>query len=246
MRYDIKKTVFIVLFLISTSLSINAQSEKKQIYKAFISGDMKEWKTVMDNFANKNPSTNAQKIELINFYYGYVAYQIAIGKKDEATIYLNKGEAIIDNLLKINTSNPDLYAYKGAFIGFKIGISPLKAPFIGRSSIQNVNKAIQLDPNNIQANIERANILYYSPSAFGGNKTEAKKYYLKAISLFESNGGNIKENWLYLSLMTSLAKIYTEERNYKDAKEMYEKILMIEPSYDYVKNELYPALLKKS
>lgn len=238
------KTAFVLLIALGTFLSVNAQTERAQIYKAFITGDMNEWKTTMNVFAIRS-TTDAQKIELINYYYGYVAYEIGIGKKEEAKIYLNKGETLIDALLKTNASKADLYAYKAAFIGFKIGISPLKAPFIGKSSIENAKKAMELDATSVQANIERGNILYYSPSAFGGNKTEAKKYYLKAIELFEANSANTKDNWLYLSLMTSLAKIYTEEGKNKEAKTLYEKILAIEPSYKYVKDELYPAILKK-
>lgn len=246
MENKYKKVSFIILFFVCIVFSIHAQSEKKQIYKAFLSGDMRSWKTIMDNFAAKGSLTNAQKIELINFYYGYIGYQIEIGNKELATKYVNRGEALINELLKTDVNNADLYAYKSAFIGFKIGISPLKAPFIGKSSIQNVNKAISLAPDNIQANIEQANILYYSPSTFGGNKTEAKKYYAKAIELYENNSQNSKEDWLYLSLLTSVGKIYTEDKNYEAAKRLYEKILIIEPSFNYVKDNLYPAILKKN
>lgn len=96
-----------------------------------------------------------------------------------------------------------------------------------------------------QRYIEKANILYYSPSAFGGDKTEAKRYYNRAISIFESNPELTTESWLYLNLLTKVAEISTDEKKYTDAKTMYEKIIKIEPNYLYVKDQLYPKLIKQ-
>lgn len=157
---------------------------------------------------------------------------------------MKKGNAIIDDLIDTYPT-AETYALKGAFVGFRIGVNPIKAPLLGQSCSKNIDKALSINPLSIQANIEKANILYYSPSAFGGDKTEAKRYYNKAISLFESSPELTNNNWIYINLLTKVAQINTAEKKYNDAKIIYEKIMKIEPNYPYVKSRLYPQLLKQ-
>ena len=61
----------------------------------------------------------------------------------------------------------------------------------------------------------------------------------------ELNKEQIKDDWNYLSLQTAIAQAYEETGKWGLAKLYYEKILKIEPDYSWVKNELYPAILKK-
>lgn len=235
----LKFQIIVCLFL-----TTNAFAQKADINQSFISGRMDKWEVAMNTLAVKTSLSNQQKLELVSYYYGYIGYSLGIKNKDKAKIYIEKGDAIIDDLIATYPT-AEAYAFKGAFVGFRIGLNPLKAPFLGQSSNTYVNKALAINPSSIQANIEKANILYYSPSAFGGDKTEAKRYYNKAISLFESNPKLTPDNWLYLNLLTKVAQINTDEKKYNNAKIIYEKILKLKPNYLYVKNELYPQLLKK-
>ncbi|WP_165021960.1 tetratricopeptide repeat protein [Dysgonomonas sp. ZJ279] len=235
-------SVLVVLFM---SLSINATNNKEAIYNAFITGNMAEWKTIITDIESRKLTSVSDKLELVNYYYGYIGYNLGVKKKKEAAIYVDKMETILDELTKLSPNVADVYAYKAALVGFKIGLSPYKAPFIGKSSGENAKKALAIDGDNIQGNIEQANVLYYSPSAFGGDKAKAKEYYKKAVSLFENNPTLLKQNWLYLSLLTKIAEIQEEEKDFKSAKQTYDKILAKEPNYSYVKNELLPNLKKK-
>ena len=234
-----------ILVLLLMSLSINAANDKTTIYNAFITGNMAEWKTTMTDIESRKLTSASNKLELVNCYYGYIGYSLGVKNKKEAAKYVEKMETILDELTKSNPKLADVYAYKAALIGFKIGLSPYKAPFIGKSSGENAKKALAIDPNNIQGNIEQANVLYYSPAAFGGDKTKAKEYYKKAVSLFEDNPASLPQNWLYLSLLTKIAQIQEDEKDFKGAKQTYDKILSIEPNYSFVKNELLPDLKKK-
>lgn len=230
--------------MICLFLTTTAFAQKSDIYQAFISGRMDKWEVVMNAFEGKTNLSNQQKLELVSYYYGYIGYSLGIKNRDLAKIYIEKGDAIIDDFLD-RYPTAETYAFKGAFVGFRIGMNPIKAPFLGQSCSKNVDKALSVNPSSIQANIEKANILYYSPSVFGGDKTEAKRYYNKAISLFERKPELITDSWLYLNLLTIVAQINTDEKKYKEAKAIYEKIMKIEPNYLYVKNQLYPELLKK-
>lgn len=235
----------LIMLLSFVSLSMNAASDKDAIYNAFIAGDMAEWKTVMTDIESRKLTSDNSKLELIGYYYGYIGYCLGAKKKSEAETYVDKMSSLLDKLVKSSPKVADVYAYKAALVGFKIGLSPYKAPFIGKSSGENANKALAIDADNIQGNIEKANILYYSPSAFGGDKTKAKGYYKKAISLFEENPALLKKNWLYLSLLTKIGQMQEEEKDFKSAMQTYEKILTIEPNYSFVKNELLPNVKKK-
>lgn len=232
------------LIIICLLIAPHAFAQKADIYRSFIAGKMDKWEISMNALAGQPDLSNRQKLELVSYYYGYIGYSLGVKNKDKARVYIQKAEAIIDHLIDKYPS-AEAYAFKGAFVGFHIGMNPLKAPFLGVSCSKNVDKALSINPSDIQANIEKANILYYAPSVFGGNKAEAKRYYQKATSLFERNPASITDNWLYLNLLTIVAQINTAEKKYNDAKAIYEKIMKIEPNYIYVKNELYPQLLKR-
>ena len=140
--------------------------------------------------------------------------------------------------------NATLLAYKGAYIAFTIGISNFKAIYLGRSSFRYIDKALEIDPNNIQGNIEKGNSLFYCPVAFGGDKKGAIKYYTKALASIEKQN-LVVNNWIYINTMTALAQAYEAINQIEQAKFCYEKIIRILPNFMWVEDELYPSLLKK-
>jgi hypothetical protein len=88
-----------------------------------------------------------------------------------------------------------------------IAVNKSKAIFLGSESSANINKTCELDPNNIQAIIDKGNRLYYATSAYGGDKKEALKYYLKGIKLIEKNN-DFDQNRAYLNPLTLIAQAY--------------------------------------
>ena len=80
---------------------------------------------------------------------------------------------------------------------------------------------------------------------FGGSKTKAIHYYLKAQEIMENSPKYTTKNWNYLNLLVTIAQAYQKTDNLNKAKAYYEKILNIEPEFAWVKNELYPQLLAK-
>lgn len=89
------------------------------------------------------------------------------------------------------------------------------------------------------------NVKFHSPSIMGGSKSEAISYYLKAKTMMERNKDEIHGDWNYLSLLTTIAKAYESINDLPKAKLMYEEILKFEPGFTWVRDELYPQLLKK-
>ncbi|MCD7973349.1 MAG: tetratricopeptide repeat protein [Candidatus Azobacteroides sp.] len=236
---------FLGIFLIdSLSSFLPAQTEKKEIYHAYIEGRMDKWKTIITKMENRQYTSVDKKLELLNYYYGYIGYLMGNNKNDSANEYIKKGEKLIEQILVASPDNPTALSYKGALLNFKIAMSKMKAIKLGYQSSKYINKAYKIDPDNIQVVIDKANLCYYAPKAFGGNKKEALRLFRKSIRLMETNN-QVKDNWYYLNVLALLGMYYEEMKQDKEALQMYQKALQTEPEFKWVKNDLYPALKKK-
>jgi hypothetical protein len=234
-------TLYLLLFF---GLYTNA-THKSDIYQAYISNNMKQWKTVLENMEKEPAKTPDFLLELVNYQYGYIGWCIGNQKNDEAKLYIEKGENILVQLEKNSFKLSYVYAYKSAFYGFRIGLNKMQAPFIGPRSVDFSKLAMKTDENNPFGFIQYANSQYYMPAMFGGSKKTAVDYYEKAKIIMENQSETLENDWNYLSLLTTIAQAYTELKLYKTAELYYKKILKIEPEFTWVKNELYPELLKK-
>jgi len=218
---------------------------KSDIYQAYISNNMGKWKNVIDEMDKKSNKSNEFLMELLNYQYGYIAWCIGNKKDKLAQQYIDLGDKNIQILEKANYKISLVNSYKSAFYGYKLGLNKLQAPFIGPKSVECSKLAMQQDDKNPYGYIQYGNSQYYMPAFFGGSKKVAVEYYEKAKKLMELDENQIKQDWNYISLLTIIAQAYTELKFYKTAQTYYEKILRIEPGYLWVKNELYPELLKK-
>jgi tetratricopeptide (TPR) repeat protein len=228
---------------------IYGQSPQKAIYDAYIESDMRKWRVIMLQFAETQSKNLEQKLELVGYYYGYTAWHIDNEKGKLASHYIAAAEALLDEILSQHGVDASLmataHAYKGAFIGYKIGLYPLKAPFIGPKSIKHTERAFILDPQNIQAHIDFGNSLFYRPSILGGDKMSAIIHYKKAIKLFEAKKDTV-DNWRYLNILSALGQAHESVDQFKQARSVYEKTLRIEPKFIWVRDELLPSLQQQS
>ncbi|MFZ4724557.1 MAG: tetratricopeptide repeat protein [Paludibacter sp.] len=234
------------IFLICFTSELSAESAyKKTIYNGFINREMEKWGPVIQTIETTNPPTTLEtKLELIDYYYGYIGYLVKKKQYSIAEKLLVKGEILINQVIKQSPKNATAFSYLGAFIGYRIAISKFKAIYLGSQSTFYVNKAYELDPKNIQVNIDKGNILFFSPRIFGGDIEEALKYYLKAVKLIEINK-TTSQNWAYLNVLTNIGMAYEKLDQPHNAKLTYEKILSHEPNFYWVKVDLYPKFLVK-
>ncbi len=191
---------------------------------------MDKWESVIKEMENKNYTTEDRQLELLNYYYGYIGYLIGSNQNKKATGYIQKGEKIIDNILKNNPDQIEATAYKGTFTGFKISMDKVKSVTLGPKSLKYINKAYKLDPNNVQAISDKANMLYYAPSMFGGDKEQAFELYKKAIRTIEKQN-KTAQNWNYLNLLLGVANHYKQQGKTSEASAFYNKILQQEPNF---------------
>ncbi len=245
----IKFESLIVVFTILASLFSIGNDFKYNyrliIYDSYINNDMKRWKSIIDEIQLQKNKSGEMIEELLNFQYGYIAWCIGNKKFVEARKYLNLASKNLMQLEKIDYNPATVKAYRSAFYGFEMGIDWYKVPILGIKSVSNAEESIKLDENNWFGYIQFANSLYYRPKTFGGSKHKAIEFYKKAQLLLERDSSLILKNWNYLNLLTTIALAYTDIKNYRLAKEYYEKILTIEPNFKWVRDELYPEFLKK-
>ncbi len=235
---------FLTLIFLLLSLLIFCQNNAN-IYESYITDDMDKWKTVMDSIQKKAKKTNETKLNLLNYQYGYISYCITEDKDSQAEKYIEKANKLIEQLEQNKYKLSVLYAYKAALIGFKIGLSPYKAPFMGPKSSKYAQTSVEINPNNTLGYIQLGNIAYHKPSIFGGSKSEAIKHYIHALKLMEKEPKKLKNNWNYLNLLVSIIKTYISQEEFLSAKQYCIKALKFEPRFNWVKKQLYPQVLKQ-
>lgn len=232
----------LLLLLVSGQLYAD---NKGEIYSAYVSNKMDDWKSVIDRMEATESKNNEFLIDLVNYQYGYIGYCLGFDMKKEAQRYLSLAEKNVGILEKAGYKIPVLNAYRSAFYGFRISLNTISAPFNGPKSLNFAKKSVDSDINNYLGYTQLGNAYFYMPAAFGGSKKTAFEYFNKARSLMEKDPSLTKGNWNYLSLLVTIAQSHAYLGEYEKAKAEYENILKIEPGFLYVKDDLYPKLLAK-
>ena len=240
--YIVMRIWLISLFLICTAtISIGQNAYREPIYLAYVQGDMSRWEAIIRLMEERSDDfSDEERKELISYYYGYISFLLETDQKDKVQDYIIKGEKHLNLLLKSASNDVTVLAYKGAFIGFKIGSNMFRTLTLGKERVSYINRAYKMDSQNIQAILEKGNYLFQMPWILGGDEKEAVRLYEKAVLRMEKHQ-NLKQNWLYLNVLTTIARHYEEEKQWQKAVLIYEKILQQEPEFSWVKDTLYPA-----
>jgi tetratricopeptide (TPR) repeat protein len=235
--------IFLLLLIVAAA---KAEDFKAEIYKAYISGDMNKWEQVLGNMEIVYKSNPDYKLleNIVEVQYGLIGYLIGQDEDKKAEKIMEVAEKNLDVLMNRNNKIARYWAYKSAFTGFKIGISPYKAPFLGPRSFAYINEALALDENNPYVLMEYANGKYYAPAFAGGDKPLALKSFQKALRILEQDSLNLKNSWYYLMAKTNYGTALLKKGDKTDAIRIFDEILAFEPHYTWVAEELKPKALK--
>ncbi len=233
------------LISLATQHSYAQQTYRQQAYQYYVDDRIGEWEQIIKEMKSRwNSLDKVEKIDLVGYYYGYIGWTIGEGRNKQAKKDVEAAEEMLEELLDRYPEMPDLYAFKGAFLGYKITINSIRAVVLGPESMKNIDHAIDIGPARPQPWIEKGNALFYMPKMFGGSKEEALEAYNKAVQIMEKDPRMIKDNWMYLNVMLILGQGYETTGQYEKARTTYEKTLQHEPGFKTLKDEVYPAFLK--
>ncbi len=239
------KKILLVPVLFAFVLTTEGTDIRSEIYNAYISNRMDLWKNAIDRLDALKGKSDEQVLELLNFQYGYIGYCLGFDKKEEARKYFSKALLNID-ILDAKSYKPSVIsAYKSAFFGYRISFNKLSAPVNGIKSVDMAKLAIEQDKTNYLGYVQYGNAQFYMPSAFGGSKKEALKYFLIARSILEKDPDSLKSDWNYMSLLILIGQAYSYLDDMEASKSIYEYILKIEPGFKYVRDDLYPKLVER-
>ncbi|MCP9612131.1 hypothetical protein [Coprobacter tertius] len=242
----IKKILLLFMFMITSLLADAAIDYKATAFKLYINGKMNQWQSLIDKMnSDVNFKTTDDKLEILNYYYGLVGHLIDKKEKDEASKCLTKAMKLADELYIKNPDNAVLLGLISNLTGFQIALSPIKATVLAKGMLSKSKKSYALAPGNPEVIILHSNIQLYMPEIFGGDKQKALSGYKKALKIMELNPKYMKNNWMYIQLLTSIGLVEEKLNNLEAAKAAYKKILDMYPDYAHVRDIMYPRLLER-
>jgi tetratricopeptide (TPR) repeat protein len=227
----------------ATSNGQNLQHYQEEIYKSYIGGDMGRWEAAlqgMERLHERQPSARLL-YNILLAQYGLTGYYLGTGERSRARQLIAAGESNLEQLKAHARFRSRQLALEGAFLGFRISLSPLRAVALGPRSMGAIDRALEADPFNPTAHLEKANALYYAPAIFGGSKTAAIDHYRQAIQLMEQQQ-QPDHRWLYLSTLVALATAYESTGEISLAIATLQKALSSEPGFKWVRDELLPQM----
>jgi tetratricopeptide (TPR) repeat protein len=174
------KLIFVTTFIV---LAVNAQDAKyvkameKNIAMLDSAGMQTSPNIFQDAFNAFERIAGANPKEWLPLYYQAYS-EVMIGmrqtqnaKKDE---YYDKAEAFISKADSLQPNNSEIYVMKSFITSMKLSVDPQnRGQQMGMKSAMQLNKAIQLDPENPRAYFLKGQGLVYTPAQWGGGKDKA-------------------------------------------------------------------------
>lgn len=215
------------------------------IYQAYVHNRMGLWESTLQamEFQYGNRPDDQLLYDILLAQYGLIGYYLGTEQKQAAAALLKKAENYLDKMEKIPGYEAQSSLFKAAFNAFHIGLRPIRSVQLGPPSYGLISRGIELDPDYARGYIERGNLLYYAPAVFGGSKSKALEYYLKAIDMMEASMA-YNQRWLYLGTLVSVSNAYAETGDTESAIAILKKALTFEPDFQWVRDELLPGLQK--
>jgi len=128
--------------------------------------------------------------------------------------------AVVDSLLSTDPNNAELHAWKGNIMGNLAQGNPADMIKYGMGAMQEYEKALELDPENVSAHFGRGMGRLMAPEGFGGNIDGAIGDFEFACSKKP-----FPESWYYLG-------VAYQRKGMKDkAKDAFKKALSLKPNY---------------
>jgi len=229
----IRKVLTIVLMVFICQNLANGQAYDSLMYKAYIFNSHSLWESAIDQF-DKEPS-----LQKAIAYYGILNNTMSSLNEDRFDEYVDVAIEFLEKMEAENVDKAEALALRSSVYGFVMAYSPWQGIYYGPKSSAALDDALSIDSSSPIVNMVSGTSLFYTPSAFGGDKTKALKAFQKAVNLYEEQE---YKGWLYLNTLALLGQTYASLDKNQEAVATYEKALAIEPDFAWVTDNLLPKV----
>lgn len=174
----------------------------------------------LNTSAQKKP-TDADGLYQLALAHSYLAeISLELRMKAEAKTAAEAGVRAAEKAVALKPQSSEFHRVLGTLCGQIVPANVLAGLRYGRCALDNVNKAIELDPKSSDAYLSRAVGNYYLPAQFGGGVDKAISDLRKAIELNASSAD--AHLWLAVALRKNNLNA--------DARKALEKTLALNPN----------------
>ena len=197
------KTIKLSLVLVLISFAGFSQTGYEKAMKDGLDSlknikSLNDFQTVANYFER---IANAEPKEWLPGYYAAYCYIILSFKEQDAakkTNLVTKSENLVNQLLKINPDESEIYALQGMLYQAYIQIDPQNnAPVYAAKASSSFDKSIELNSDNPRPYSLKGMNLMYTPEAYGGGMKAACPLLQKAAELFNKfeTKGEFMPDW---------------------------------------------------
>jgi predicted Zn-dependent protease len=172
----------------------------------------------------KNTARSYEQLALLNFWLCEAGH----GKNDDKLIKqaAEDGAEAANKATELNPKSSEAHRLRGDLLGELIPHVFAGGMRYGRQSTSEIEKAIELDPHNVNAYIARAVSYFYTPSAFGGSHEKAVEMLKKAVNL--DSRSDTAHIWL--------ARVYLEDGKKNDSRGEIDEALRLNPQRGFAQS----------
>jgi tetratricopeptide (TPR) repeat protein len=192
-------------------------------------------RAALQKFAGEAAAAAAKQPQNASAQYQFAMVQSVLAEvatelkdKDQARNAAETGIKAAEKAVELDAKRAENYRILGTLCGQAVPGNVLAALKYGRCALDNMNKAVELDPKSAQAYLGRGVGYYYLPTQFGGGPEAAIKDLQKAVELDPKNAD------AYLWLGIALRKV---NRN-ADAHAALAKAVQLNPARVWAKQQL--------
>ena len=250
-----KKTIVSILLLITTFKAFCGVVDHDIMHQAYLNNDMKRWGTEIQKYINQPDLTIDDKIDISNYFYGYVAAILETEKKNIIESLLKIWNSYLDEIEATKGNRADIHVYRAAISAYNTydfrtinEIIPSITQKIENKVIDKelrkidnttgfyeLDKALNIDPNNFLAIGLKGNVKFYMP----GNKKDAIIWFEHALENLDT--ANVYR-WNRCAITLCLAQAYEKTGNKEKAIKICQTILTEEPNFKYMRDIYYPSI----
>lgn len=178
------------------------------------------------------------------YYLGFAEYRLASINESEMIDHLNNSIDYLEKMLKLDKENVEGKALLGSVVGWKAGLKPMQAMFLGPRSTRLLSSAQEAAPENPRVTLFKAVSDFNTPEQWGGDKDKALEGFKKAAGFFENERteNELQPSWGHPDVYAWIGIAHMERGQNAEAKVALEKALEINPEFGWVKYQLMPQL----